>query len=140
MSGQSQILRLLPVLLIAMITGCREDILPPDVFVGTKNSPVVDNYRSYYNMQIDADGLNMIFTDSLKFRTNNAYIEMLNFDHKSGSIYVTLFSGEDVLFRSLIDENRSSFNTSLEGRAPDKLMLSFNNFSGKFRIKLLPYN
>ncbi|NUN08152.1 MAG: hypothetical protein HUU54_03160 [Ignavibacteriaceae bacterium] len=125
---------------LMLLSGCREDILPPEAFIGTKNSAVVDNFRSYYNLQIDAENLDMIISDSLKFRTNNAYIEILNFDYSAGNVDVSLFNGLSLLYVSSINSNKNNYKFSIEGQVPSRVTLRFSNFTGKFKIKLLPYN
>lgn len=82
----------------------------------------------------------MVISDSLKFRANNAYVEIINFDHAGGNLEINLWNGTNLLFLSTINSNQQGYKFSIEGTVPSRLILRFSSFTGKFKIKLLPYN
>jgi hypothetical protein len=119
-----------------IILSCREEIIPPDNFVGRINDPVQLSERNSYILLLNANNFTMdlkvpIYFNSIKTRFNATLIE-----YQSGYARISVqdFNTTEK-FRFFIAEDVAYHTELLDGFVPTTLFIHTENFSGKLKIE-----
>jgi hypothetical protein len=122
---------------IFIFTSCREDIIVPGNFAGNINEPIQENELNHYTFLINAQNLSSNFSANTNFNYSITKILITITDIEKGSVNIGI---EDEigtsLYNSFIQSNVQSQYRKISGAIPDKIYISFYNFTGKIRLSL----
>lgn len=118
---------------------CREEIIPQNDLVGQRNYPITSNFADIYELAVDAENFFITIKDSLAFYTPIDFLELEIRDYSSGSVFVKVSAPNGkLLFEDLLTNNINYNYNTFENTVPNQVELYFNNYSGKFKLKLIP--
>ena len=121
---------------ILFFNSCREEIIPPDNFVESINSPVQVREFNSYIFLLNADKLTMNLTVPSIFTSLRTRFNITLVDYESG---YTVISAQDYnsieRFRYFVAEDVSYDSELLDGFVPLNINIRTSNFSGKIKIE-----
>lgn len=128
-------------LVLALLAGCREGIIPPGDNVGMLNTPVKDNYYRSYSLRVDAANLNLNVSDSVWLNSSMTILDISNSNYLKGSLTVNLYNPFGSLqYTEILDDNRTRVRRVIDNANIDRIDMQFRNFTGNVNIKLLAAN
>ncbi|GMU86630.1 MAG: hypothetical protein AMXMBFR48_18720 [Ignavibacteriales bacterium] len=128
-------------LTIALLSGCREGIIPPGENVGLLNTPVKDNFYRSYTLRVDAANLNLNVSDSVWLNSSMTILNVSNYSYIKGSLTINLYNPVGSLqYSEILDDNRATVRRVIDNANIDRIEMHFRNFTGNVNIKLLAAN
>lgn len=122
---------------IFIFTSCREDIIEPGNFAGNVNEPIQESKLNYYNFLISAENLSSRFSAKTNFYYSTTKILFTITDIENGSVYIGVNDENGAtLYNSFIQSDVQNRYGKISGAIPDRINISFNNFTGKIRLSL----
>ncbi len=124
-------------LILIFIPSCREDIVAPGNAAGNINQPVRLQTGSSYTFLINAENLSTTFRDFSGVGSTHSNLTLSLDDYSRGqaSFYIFDYSNQ-LIYNKLMKENIKTISTSLEGKTPDIISITFTNFTGKLKIQV----
>lgn len=122
-----------------VLSGCREEIIDPFNPATNVNEPVQTRTSNSYSFILNAQDINtelQNFTD-LYSRRNRILITAEGY--KVGYLDILIFDENKVgVFEARISSDESGLYSSIIGSIPERVVLSFTNFTGRFKIQISP--
>lgn len=127
------------ILFIAILTisACREDIIEPGNFAGNVNEPIQENLVNNYTFIINAQDFSSNFSVSTNFNFLTSRILLNSSEFAGGLVNINVRdkSGSSI-YVSTVETDLTNQSKKITGAIPGKIDISFNNFTGKFKISL----
>ena len=128
---------LLFLLLLAIVAGCREEIISPDNPVSNVNEPVETRTNNSYTFIINADNISFNRIDHLDLSSMNTRVYFNLADYSSGSVEISLFNqNNSIVYKEKISGNLTGSYFELKGQQPVTIIITCADFSGKLKIQL----
>lgn len=122
---------------LIVISGCREEIIPPGNNLGILNSPVKDNYYRSYSFRVDASNLNLSVSDSVHLNSSRTLLNIINSNYIRGTLTVNLINQQGTLqYTEIVDDNIPSVRRQIDNTNIDRIEILFSNFTGNITLKL----
>ena len=130
--------RVLITLFILNVYSCRENIITNENSIGNINEPVKSKTPDSYSFEINASKITFNETDETQLNITNADIQISVTDYSSGIVSVTII-GDNLLdlYTISFTNNGSSPPAKITNHVPEKIKVSLQNFSGKFKIRII---
>lgn len=127
--------------IMLLFAGCREDIITPAVIQGQINTPYANRFTEFYDFQINADELDLFYTDALPSNPNVNRLNILTTKFETGKIVVRLFDrySRIVSVDTLLTDYSIARLTDSNGH-PTKAEFEFLDFSGRFKFQMYSNN
>lgn len=126
---------ILTIMLIS-IPACREEILEPYNPAGNVNQPIQEKKLNYLNLVMTTSNLTYEFETGVEFNSSDTKIFISIVDCEKGKITINVISGNNLIFVTSIETETINIVEKIRGKIPDKIRVSFNNFSGKLLLQL----
>lgn len=126
---------ILTIMLIS-IPACREEILEPYNPAGNVNQPIQEKKLNYLNLVMTTSNLTYEFETGVEFNSSDTKIFISIVDCENGKITINVISGNNLIFVTSIETETINIVEKIRGKIPDKIRVSFNNFSGKLLLQL----
>lgn len=134
-------LKLIFLIPMLLLTGCREEILEPYNPAGNVNQPFQEKKLNYYNLTITASNLTYEFNSDLDFNSSDSRILVSVIDRQSGSVTINVLNNSrNLIYIASIETEVPNLIDRIQGNVPDNVKVVFNDFSGKLRIQLSKNN
>lgn len=119
-----------------IILSCREEIIPPDNFVGRINDPVQLSERNSYILLLNANSFTMDLRVPIYFSSVRTRFNVTLAEYQSGYARISVqdFNTTEK-FRFLIAEDVAYHTELLDGFVPATLFIHTENFTGKLKIE-----
>ncbi len=124
-------------LLVLLLAGCREEIIPPGQGLGVLNSPIKDNYYRSYSFRVDASNLNLSVSDSVHLNSSRTQLIISNGNYIRGTLTVNLINQQGTLqYTEVLDDDTRSVKRQIENTNIERIEILFNNFTGNIAVRL----
>lgn len=134
-------LKLIFLIPLLLLSGCREEILEPYNPAGNVNQPFQEKKLNYYNLTITAADLTYEFNSDLDFNSSDSRILVSVIDRQSGSVTINVLNNSrNLIYIASIETEVPNLIDRIQGNVPDSVKVVFNDFSGKLRIQLSKNN
>lgn len=125
-------------LIVMIFSSCRENIFLQDDL--DKNNPSIESRINYFNVSINAINLSKALEFRLNFNSNRNRIFIRIDDKKNGNFFVRILGpNENTLYFSFFDINELNIIQPIVNEIPDKVIINFNDFTGKLNLNLNRY-
>jgi hypothetical protein len=123
--------------LLILLSGCREEIIPPGNTAGNVNEPVQQRTNNSYSFLINAENISSNVIDYPSLNAFRTRIFMNIRGESSGSVEITFYNDDRLrLYSFLMDDELKVVSNNYEGDSPDVVEIHFRNFTGNLEIKL----
>ncbi len=124
-------------LFVIMISGCREDFFDPNSKDVNVNEPITLDYYNSYTFMINANNISyyVVENTNLVDPLANLNIDIENYENGYIEIYVT-DNNFFQMYGKKFDNNVQNLTEVLKGYSPERLVISFHNFTGNLKIEL----
>lgn len=128
---------LICLIVILIITSCREEIIEPGNFAGNVNKPIVENNDNYFSIILNANDLSTSYRSNTKFSFINNRTLLTISDLSNGSVRIIVKdkNGSSLYFSSNQTEVIND-SEQISGSIPESVEFTFSNFSGKLKFSL----
>ncbi|WP_337864477.1 hypothetical protein [Ignavibacterium sp.] len=134
-------LKLIFLIPLLLLSGCREEILEPYNPAGNVNQPFQEKKLNYYNLTITASNLTYEFNSDLDFNSSESRILISVVDRQSGSVTINVLNNSrNLIYIASIETEVPNLLDRIQGNIPDSLKIVFTDFSGKLRLQLSKNN
>ncbi len=134
-------LKLIFLIPLLLLSGCREEILEPYNPAGNVNQPFQEKKLNYYNLTITASNLTYEFNSDLDFNSSESRILISVVDRQSGSVNINVLNNSrNLIYIASIETEVPYLLDRIQGNIPDSLKIVFTDFSGKLRLQLSKNN
>ncbi|WP_337872322.1 hypothetical protein [Ignavibacterium sp.] len=134
-------LKLIFLIPLLLLSGCREEILEPYNPAGNVNQPFQEKKLNYYNLTITASNLTYEFNSDLDFNSSESRILISVVDRQSGSVTINVLNNSrNLIYIASIETEVPYLLDRIQGNIPDSLKIVFTDFSGKLRLQLSKNN
>lgn len=123
-------------IMLISIPACREEILEPYNPAGNVNQPIQEKKLNYLNLVMTTSNLTYEFETGVEFNSSDTKIFISIVDCEKGKITINVISGNNLIFVTSIETETINIVEKIRGKIPDKIRVSFNNFSGKLLLQL----
>ncbi len=123
-------------IMLISIPACREEILEPYNPAGNVNQPIQEKKLNYLNLVMTTSNLTYEFETEVEFNSSDTKIFISIVDCEKGKITINVISGNNLIFVTSIETETINIVEKIRGKIPDKIRVSFNNFSGKLLLQL----
>lgn len=128
-------------LTLILLQSCRDDAIDPENSYGNINEPVVLSSFNSFEFQINASNISQHVNEPLDFIgiENFISISVKNYSKGSVSIRVKNKSNTSILFSVDLDKFSVDTARAVGGDIPGSILVSFDNFSGFFKLELYSF-
>lgn len=127
--------------ILLLFAGCREEIITPAVIPGQINTPYANRFAEFYDFQINADNLNLFYTDALPTNPNVNRLNILTTKFVTGKVVVRLFDRYSrIVFADTMLTDYSIAKLTDSNGHPTKVEFEFLDFSGRFKFQIYSNN
>jgi hypothetical protein len=131
---------ILPLLFIIAVSGCREDIIPPNDPVTNVNEIVQRRTSNSYTFLINAKNISFSVVDQPGLNSYKTRLSLSVAEYGSGEANITVLSTDLVLKESKLDNNVTGTYTDITGLNPDIIKIICRNFTGQLKVQLTRIN
>lgn len=128
-------------IIVLLVTSCREEILEPYNPAGNINQPFQEKKLNYFNIVMTASNLTYEFETDLNFNSSESRIQISVVDREKGNVTVNVLNvNRNLIYVASIETESADLVDRIYGNIPDKVKISFKDFSGKLRVQLSKAN
>lgn len=123
-------------LFFLFISGCREEIIPPDDPVTNENEIVQRRTTSSYTFIINAKNISFNITDSPGLNSLSTRLTIYVENYKSGEADISLISAGEILHETTVSGNITGRSKDIIGVNPYTVNIKCENFTGQLKVQL----
>lgn len=137
---KSSIIISIYILLISALTSsCRLDVVEPEPIDIEINQPFQENRLNYLNYELNGENFSTSAVIQLNFSVSKATLNLTLIGHSNGEVKVEIKdTGQTVVFRTELSDNIPIYSRPLNEPHQSLLTITPNSFSGKLRIRITP--
>lgn len=130
-------IKLLLIISLIFLSGCREEILEPYNPAGNVNQPYQEKKLNYFNLVMTASNLTYEFDSDLNFNSSDSRILVSVIDRQSGTVTINILNDKrNLIYIASIETEVPGLVDRIQGNIPNKVKIIFKDFSGKVRVQL----
>lgn len=122
---------------VLSLVACRMSVIEPEPINIEPNRPNQENRLNFFNYELNAENYNTTSTIRLNFSVSRATMVLTLLEHSNGNVNVEIKDpGQSTVFKTQFRDNFPSYIRTINEPDQASMILSFENFSGKLRIRL----
>lgn len=124
-------------LIVILFVSCREDIIKPEVFVGSVNEPVQLNGTNSYSYFLSGKNFTSNLTIPTYINGNSSRVNITLAEYGNGYAQIIIRDSEGKeRYRYFMNEDISMFTDVTEGYSPRSIEIKTVDFTGNLKIKI----
>jgi hypothetical protein len=117
--------------------GCREEVISPNNPAGNINDPIQLRTNYSYTFLINAQNFSMNIKEDTFLNFDKSLITYKLTDYVAGSINVIIFNNQkQQIYSKTLSGTDGTIPSNVVDENPSRIEIKFNDFSGKFTVKL----
>ena len=126
---------------LILLQSCRDDALDPNNLYGNINEPVVMSSFNSFEFQLNASNVSQRVNEPVNFSGIENFISISVENYSGGSVTVSVNnrSNNSELFSTDLDKYNLDTARTVSGDIPGRISISFDNFSGFFKMELYSF-
>ena len=129
-------------IMFVIFQACRDNAFNPNDSYGNVNEPVVISSYNSFVFQLNGKNISRYIVEKINFSRieNQISITVRNYLKGVVSISVTNKDNSLKLFSTDFDKSTLNYDQIVKGDIPDRVIISFTNFSGFFKMNFYAIN
>ena len=120
-----------------ILQSCREEIIGPDNFGGSKNQPIKIRSQNSYIFLIDAHEMSSLFPDYPFIKVDKTIMSLSVIGYENGTLEINIYNpAKQLFYQRLVNRNLETIRVELDGEVPGYVEFNFSNFTGKLKFQL----
>lgn len=132
---KKKIYQLLVVLIVFLISSCREDIIPPNNPASNPNQPVRLISNSSYSFILNANNVSTTYKDYPELTGVHTTVHIFLNDYRKGTAIFHIYNNsEQLIFQKAISDTINVYTENIDNEIPSIVQIIFNDFTGNLKI------
>ncbi len=123
--------------ILLFLQSCREEIIEPDNFGGSKNQPIKIRSQNSYIFLIDAHEMSSIFPDYPFSKSEKTIMSISVIGYEGGKLEINIYNpAKQLFYQHLVNRNLETIRVELDRETPGYVEFDFESFTGKLKFQL----